>query len=84
MTRKIIDRPVNCQYTTKVRISKQLYRNIRNVKKTKKKGVGNNHLTKVTYSKRDTEVASELPQRLNDTDVTHNWSTVRSVKFMIT
>ena len=67
-TRNIIGRPVNCQYTTEVRTTKQ-YRNIRNFRKTKKKGGGNDHSTKITYSKRDAAVAGELPQRLNNTNV---------------
>ena len=39
------------------------------LEKQKKKGGGNDHSTKITYSKRDAAVAGELPQRLNNTNV---------------
>ena len=68
-TRNVIRRPVNCLYPTEVRAVEQLHCNIRNVRKTKKKDVGNNNLTEVTLSKRDVAVAGELRRRLNDTDV---------------
>ena len=58
--RNVIRRPVNCLYPTEVRAAKQLHCNICNVRKTKKKDVGNNNSTEVTFSKRDAAVAREL------------------------
>ena len=66
-TRNVIRRPVNCLHPTEVRAAEQLHCNIRNVRKTKKKDVGNNNSTEVTRSKRDAAVAGELRRRLNDT-----------------
>ena len=40
--------------------AEQLHCNIRNVRKTKKKDVGNNNSTEVTRLKRDAAVAGEL------------------------
>ena len=68
-TRNVIRRPVNCLYLIEVHAAEQLHCNIRNVRKTKKKDVGNNNSTEVTRSKRDAAVAGELRRRLNDTDV---------------
>ena len=68
-TRNVIRRPVNCLYPAEVRTAEQLHCNIRNVRKTKKKDVGNNNSTEVTRSKRDAAVAGVLRRRLNDTDV---------------
>ena len=68
-TRNVIRRPVNCLYPAEVRTAEQLHCNIRNVRKTKKKDVGNNNSTEVTRSKRDAAVARVLRRRLNDTDV---------------
>ena len=68
-TRNVIRRPVNCLHPTEVRAAEQLHCNIRNVRKTKKKDVGNNNSTEVTRSKRDAAVARVLRRRLNDTDV---------------
>ena len=47
-TRNIIRRPVSCLFPTEVHAAEQLHRNIRNVRKTKKKNVGNNNSTEVT------------------------------------
>ena len=66
-TRNVIRRPVNCLFPTEVHAAEQLHCNIRNVRKTKKKDVGNNNSTEVTRSKRDAAVAGELRRRLNDT-----------------
>ena len=68
-TRNVIRRPVNCLYPTEVHAAEQLPCNIRNVRKMRKKDVGNNNSTEVTRSKRDAAVAVELLRRLNDTDV---------------
>ena len=68
-TGNIIRRPVNCLYPTEVHAAEQLPCNICNVKKKKKKDVGNNNSTEVIRSKRDAAVAGELRRRLNDTDV---------------
>ena len=68
-TRNVIRRPVNCLYPAEARTAEQLHCNIRNVRKTKKKDVGNNNSTEVTRSKRDAAVARVLRRRLNDTDV---------------
>ena len=59
-TRNVIRGPVNCLYPTEVRAAEQLHCNIRNVRKTKKKDVGNNNSTEVTRLKRDAAVAGEL------------------------
>ena len=40
--------------------TEQLYRNVHNVRKTKKKDVGNNNSTKVAHLKRDAAVSGEL------------------------
>ena len=66
-TRNVIRRPVNCLFPTEVHAAEQLHCNIRNVRKTKKKDVGNNNSTEFTRSKRDAAVAGELRRRLNDT-----------------
>ena len=55
-TRNFIRRPVNFSYPTQVHATEQLHYNICNLRKTKKKDVGNNNLTKVTRSKRDAAV----------------------------
>ena len=68
-TRNVIRRPVNCLYLIEVHAAEQLPCHIRNVRKTKKKDVGNNNSTEVTRSKRDAAVARVLRRRLNDTDV---------------
>ena len=56
-TRNVIRRPINCLYPTEVRAAEQLHSNTRNVRRTKKKDVGNNNLTEATRSKRDAAVA---------------------------
>ena len=58
-TTNVIRRPVNCLYPTEVRAAEQLHCNIRNLKKTKKKDVGNNS-SEVTPSKRDAAVATTI------------------------
>ena len=58
-TSNVIRRPVNCLYPTEVRAAEQLHCNIRNLKKTKKKDVGNNS-SEVTPSKRDAAVATTI------------------------
>ena len=68
-TRNVIRRPVNCLYPTEVHAAEQLPCNIRNVRKMRKKDVGNNNSTEVTRSKRDAAVTRVLRRRLNDTDV---------------
>ena len=68
-TRNVIRRPVNCLYLIEVHAAEQLHCHIRNVRKTKKKDVGNNNSTEVTRSNRDAAVARVLRRRLNDTDV---------------
>ena len=68
-TRNVIRRPIKCLYPTEVRAAERLHSNIRNMRRTKKKDVGNNNLTEVTRSKTDAAVAGELRRRLNGTDV---------------
>ena len=68
-TRNVIRRPVNCLYLIEVDTAEQLHCHICNVRKTKKKDVGNNNSTEVTRSKRDAAVTRVLRRRLNDTDV---------------
>ena len=58
-TSNVIRRPVNCLYPTEVRAAEQLHCNIRNLKKTKKKDVGNNS-SEVTPSERDVAVATTI------------------------
>ena len=67
-TRNVIRCPVNSLYPTELHATEKLCFNIRNVRKTKKKDVGNDNSTKVTRSKRDDAVAGELRRRLNETD----------------
>ena len=68
-TGNVIRSPVNSLYPTEVHAAEQLPCNICNVRKKKKKDVGNNNSTEVTRSKRDAAVAGELRRQLNDTDV---------------
>ena len=49
----------SCLYPTEVRAHEQLHCNIRNVRKKKKKDVGNNNSTGVMRSKRDAAVVGE-------------------------
>ena len=51
-TRNVIQRPVNCLYPIEVRATEQLYHNMRNVRKRKKKDVGNNNSTNATLKKK--------------------------------
>ena len=51
-TRNVIQRPVNCLYPIEVRATEQLYHNMRNVRKRKKKDVGNNNSTNATLKEK--------------------------------